>query len=441
MLIIRIGIFMLNCFTFFEDPLVNGKLKELIKRVNQDTNVISLLSIDQLNSRNEEKDIFLTNQIGLEKFKAGDFSNFNFTKTIVIDEIESSGTFEDEIIYINKKFLITGLGPILDRLIKNKNKESDHLPVPIKRLNSRDIYPCDFYIKISDVKYIKVSKAHSNIDASIMQKLIFKHINFLYIEKDHYEDLNKVLYRRSDDEVTAPASNVEINVVESLHNYVLDLGFDPKIVQMTKKLHNDIEERYKHKFMKKLFSRFKDMEGSFLYNHSYLTSVIALSVGKKLSWMSPDNREKIYMGCILHNLGYKDKNNAIYESLGRSEVLKLDKEIRDDVLNHPILFAKHLAQIDNIHQDVIKIVKDHHAVIKEESYPRAIGSGEINLIFALFVLSQQFTLGLFKINFKEEKIPVLLEEIKENFNTGNYKKILPEFELTIDEIFVMDQAA
>lgn len=430
---------MLNCITFFEDPMISGKIKELISKINEDVIVYSILNSEQLIPNKNKKEILITNDEGLESIQK--HGHLNFEKIIIIGESQAMKSLNDGIIYIDKKYLITSLGPILDKLITKKFDHLEYLPLPIKRLNTFSIYPCELKIKISNTKYITATKANSKIESNIMQKLIYKKINFLYFNKAYYEQINKIIYHRDKNDLTAPASSIEINAIESLHNYVIDLGFDPKIIDLTKKLQSDIEHKFKHKYMKKLFQRFNEMEGSFLYNHSYLTSVIALSIGKKLTWMSPDNKEKIYLGSILHNLGYKNKDNAIYESLGKSEILKLEKDKRQEVLNHPISFAKHLAQVDNIHQDVIKIVKDHHAVNKEESYPRAISSAEVNLIFALFVLSQQFSLGLFKINFNEEKIPVLIEQIKEKFSSGNYKKLLPEFEQTLDEIFTQDQAA
>ena len=178
------------------------------------------------------------------------------------------------------------------------------------------------------------------------------------------------------------------------------------------------------------------MEGSFLYNHSYLTSVVALTAGAKFTWMTPDNKEKIYLGCMLHDLGYRNKDNALKESMKLSDIKKLPPEQRDDILNHPILFAKHLAQLDDVHQDVLKIVKDHHGVHNEESYPKPIYPAEINLIFALFIISHEFTLGLYAIAFNDQKIPTLLADICERFDKGNYRKIIPEFKMSIEETFL-----
>jgi putative nucleotidyltransferase with HDIG domain len=210
---------------------------------------------------------------------------------------------------------------------------------------------------------------------------------------------------------------------------------------MAKKLHTITQEKFSNKFMKKLFSRFQSLEGDFLYNHSFLTSVIALEVGRKFTWMTAENKEKIYLGAVLHDLGHKRKENALKEGATLQEINKLPSEDREDILNHPTKFANHLAQVESLHIDIIKIVKDHHGIHAENAFPRAVSPNEINLVFALFVLSHEFCMALYKVSFDQTEIHSILEELNQQFYKGNYKKILHEFTEAMSDVFIKEEAA
>jgi hypothetical protein len=105
-------------------------------------------------------------------------------------------------------------------------------------------------------------------------------------------------------------------------------------------------------------------------------------------------------------------------------------------LEQTVRFEKKLSKLDTIYPDVLRMVKDHHGVHGENSYPKEVFASDVNLVFGLFLLSHEFTLGLYSISFKEKKIPELLDRICEKFDKGNYKKLISEFKETILETFI-----
>lgn len=432
---------MINCFIFFSDPLTVGKISELIKKINSEITLFNILDVGQFDFDEIQKDntMLISSGSNLDLLSDADIATDDFHQIYVIDDVEDEVV--GNITYVNKKFILVKIGTLIDEYVKEILCKDEFVPISINKLKTNLNYPCEIFIKLSAKKHIKILNDGHHFNSESLQKLIFKNVEFLYIRSSDYNTFCTVFTDdKTDNKKKVDIVNTEINALEAIHNYMEDLGFSSKVIDMTKTLHTSIEEKYNHKFMKKLFNRFKDMEGTFLYNHSYLASVIALTAGNKFNWMNHENKEKIYLGCILHDLGFKHKENALRESLLKNEVSKLSVEEKEDILDHPMKFAKHLAQIDNIHQDVIKIVRDHHGVHGDQSYPKPIYPAEINLIFALFVLSHELSIGLYSISFNEKKIPALLNSICEKFDKGNYKKVLPEFKTAVEEIFIKSAA-
>jgi hypothetical protein len=332
------------------------------------------------------------------------------------------------------------MGTYLSEYIQEQSSEEQYLPININKITYNINYPSNFYLKLGQSKFLKVSNANDSLEEKILQKLIFKGTKYLYVLFSEYPLLLKYLTKQKmAKSKTLQSAEQEVKATQTMHEYITELGFDPKVINMTKDLHKSLEDKFKGKFMKSLLLQFANLEGTFIYNHSYLTSVLALTVGKNYTWMNYDNREKLYLGSILHDLGFKSKDNATYEDMSPAALATLDPDIKDDILNHPIRFAQKLAQVPDIHQDVIAIVRDHHGVIADKAYPKEIYANQVNLIFALFILSHEFSLKLYSISFNKKKIPDVLDKLCQDFDRGSYKKILPEFKVAIENLFLKEE--
>ncbi len=433
---------MYNFTVLHEDLIKNAKIKELLERIQPNSKVQTILSLEQLGETevpSNHIDILIIQDLHIEDLITLQLLHSR-DNIIALTKENNDKVNYPNIVLLQEKFLITGLSQQIEDITKKNFEKEDYIPISFQFIKPEKEYPADVYLQLKKDKHIKVIKKGIPFDTSMYEKLKQKKITFLYIEKADLPLMNDHLYerKRAIQLFKKKFKFTELNAVETLHTFVSEIGFDPKVLTMVEDMHKSLEEKFPQKFMKNLFARFKQMEGSFLYNHSYLTSVLALQIGKKLSWMNFENREKVYLGCILHDLGHKHKDNALKESLSKSQLLALPKEEQEEILNHPTIFATKLAQVDNIHQDVIKIVKDHHGIHGDESYPKQIYPTEINLIFALFILSHEFVLELFKANFKIENLPKMKQTITDKFNKGPYKKIMPEFLITIDEVFLQE---
>ena len=429
---------MINCYVYFDDPLELAKIIKLIQRVQNNIKIFKILDAKQFAKElpGVEKHLLITSYENHQRLEMSGISDLDFKRIAIIDEVESD---EDEsVYYINKKYLLVQLSSFLDNFVTKHIKDIEYVPVMIQNIFSDEVYPYDLYAKVQDNQFLKILNANKFFTKETLGKYQEKKLKFLYIERQNYKAFNERL-KEIHAEIESYSKNttqqIEVNVIESLYSYVGDLGIDEKIVDMTKNIHESLENKFSSKTMSGLLNRFKKMEGSFLYNHSYLTSVIALSAGKKFTWMNYENREKIYLGSVLHDLGYKNKDNALYENLTKTQIESLDDDKKSDILKHTNRFIEKLKDIDDLHEDVIKMIRDHHGVHGEESYPKAISPTKINLVLALFFVSHEFSLALYRINFNENKIETELNELVEKFNIGNYKKVLPEFKEAMLETF------
>lgn len=422
---------MFHCYMYFEDPTAVGKYSQLVEQIHKAIETKKVLVYEQLSKLNPDATNILITSKNLFSVAKEKLSSFDLAVVVGDQDKKES----DQLVFIPQKLIITQLRTLLNDFMKKKLGTQEYVPLSIKLFRPEIAYPCDLYIKLNNQKYLKIGKANAQMDEKVLQKLIFKGSKYLYLNKEDYNTLVDFVKPKVAPSEQENEADADAKAVETVQEYILDMGVDKKIINMTRTLQSNIEEKFNQKFMRALLQRFKTMEGSFLHNHSFLTATIALSVGQKFTWMNYENKEKIFLASILHDLGHKDKDHAKFEGLSKTGLETLEDDVREAILKHPTIFAQKLAQVPDIHQDVLKIVKDHHGVKGDNSYPSQVYPNEINLIFALFILSHEFAIKLYSIAFNPEKIGKILEQIIEEFDKGNYKKILPEFKETVEQTF------
>ncbi|MAX66749.1 MAG: hypothetical protein CME66_07410 [Halobacteriovoraceae bacterium] len=430
---------MIEIYVFFPDPLTVGKIAELAKKIDPQIICHKIIDVRQLFLTHKGSNCVLITSPDLynQHIKGQDIQRF-FQSYILPDDNETQRSKEN-IHFINQKLLITQLRSVLNQYIKEVYDLSPYIPIALDQFEEKIRYPCDLYLKLSAKKYIKVLKEQTSFHKETLEKLAKKGITSLYVKNENYQYLKEFLFTRAS-EIKISPKQVHLGAIESLHKLIVDIGFNEKIIQQAESLQHHIEKKITSKYMQNLFKTFKKTEGSFLYNHTYLTAIIALNACDYFDWMTPAIKEKIYLATILHDLGYQNTDNALRELLSKKEIQTLPFEQKNDIFEHTNNFSRHLAQVDKIDQDIIKIVRDHHGVYGEDAYPREIQSNDINLVFALFVLSHEFTLILFKTNFNLNQIESSLESLEKKFNNGKYKNILKEFKESILRIKKINKA-
>lgn len=402
---------------------MTGKLSQLVGGIHKTITTKKVLNKTQLDKLdNNAFLILLTTEELLDQVES---KLTLFELVMIISEEDNKKS--DQLVYISQKLMITQLGQSLNDFIDKKLTQLTHLSLSIDLFDPETSYPCDLYVQINPTKYLKILNSNDHIEKQKLQKLSSRGAKHLYVLKEDYEGISSLIRPRHKLTKQAKKTLIHVNAIEAVCDYIVDVGVDHKVVNMLKGIQNQIEGSFDQNFVKEQFLLFQDMAGSFLYNHSYLTASIALGVGQKYTWMNPANKEKIFLASILHDLGHQDKDHAKFEGLSKIALETLDEDIRNSILGHPDLFSQKLSQVSDIHEDIIKIVRDHHGVRDEDFYPKKVYPTEINLIFALFILSHEFVLRLFASSFDLEKVPIITDELVEEFSKGSYKKILPDF--------------
>ncbi len=305
----------------------------------------------------------------------------------------------------------------------------NYIAVAIEKIKCQKEFPCNLYIRLGEEKFVKFFNKTEDLSKEILEKFAKKKVEKVYIEKSSFYSFTKEIFVGSvtNEKLNHFEASYISSYMDTIYDMAKSVGISESIISSVNETYENITDKAPDKVVKSLILQFKKLKGTFLFDHSYLLGIVSTAIGLKYSWMSHENREKIFLASVLHDLGHIDAKNASYDSFTKSEILKIDPLIKSDVLNHVDAIVNKLKENNNVSDDVISMIYYHHGALGGESYPKTSHATEMNLITAHFAISHALVIGLFKIEFSRELMPKLIDEIEQKYNKGNIRKIMPAF--------------
>lgn len=360
-------------------------------------------------------------------------TNKEIVLVVINDILNDFHDYPNEV-YISRSRVLTSLSAILYDLKNTSEFNTKYYSVEINNITLNMEAPCDLFLRINDEKFLKCVKTGDIFDAEIRDRYIKKN-EFLWVEKADFYLFGNFLYGQDDleNEINTPFTVEKADHIELIHDMAKSCGISEQTIQV---MQNSIEsiKADSDKRIKSLLDKFDEMKGSFLYSHSYFTCLLCIEIAKRQDWFQPQHIDKLTLAAMVHDLGYKDANNALNEALPKSKVLKLEHAVREDVLGHVDAVLEILENSKAIDSDVINIIKRHHGGRGEDSYPLKSYATELDLLSGVFILCHSFSICFIKMAFNKNKIDKVMAYIEMIYNKGNLKKIFPGFKSTILEL-------
>lgn len=310
------------------------------------------------------------------------------------------------------------------------------LPVKIDLLKNAVSIPCDLFVKISDKKYIKiVNKNQADAVTDTVERYHKKGVEVLYVEKQYYSLLSTLIMNEffCTEANALPVEERGIKITESIMLVTGDLGAPAEVIESINESYTEVIKNLEHEKVSKLLANLSTDENVFIENHSYLTSVFAVMMSRRMQWSTPKIQNNICMAALLHDalladhhLGHHDKDNL-------ETIKNLPKETRDIVFNHPKLLADKLRTTTKIPDDVLSLILKHHEGRGADSYPAPEGTSQLSPVNCLFNVAHQFSIELYKIGFNNMKLPKAFENLRKTFRSSAMRSYIDLLEELVNK--------
>lgn len=215
------------------------------------------------------------------------------------------------------------------------------------------------------------------------------------------------------------------DTIDEIPRIKYDLPFP--IEQLEEKVEKVLEQVKKNPKLKSLFSQLKINRNKDNYILAHISVLINVSsaISSQMDWGSEKTLEKFVYAAYLHDMVLTNRPDlARIKDAFHLELLKdtLSPEDYKLVLDHPVLAAKVIDDMDEIPQDVGIIVRQHHELPKENGFPAKLPHLKIAPLSSIFIVAHDMTHYI--LENPKWTVDDYLVKAKLKFRGGHFNKVM-----------------
>ena len=311
------------------------------------------------------------------------------------------------------------------------------IAVKLQFLNKFNKIPFEIYIKIRDDKYIKLRNRGDVLDEEIIERYKSKGIDAFYLTSSDFNDYHELIYTLPFLKMSTKPKTPEEKMQE-IHGLILEIISDLGISETSISLVNQISKNIlafagQSASLSLMLEAALKNSHSYVYDHSYMTSLLISKISKKLTWVTPAIEEKMCMGALFHDLNLGHAKYLYGIDVKKNSLNNMAKIEQKDYLQHPIEMASILNECPLISQEIINIVYHQHEKVDGTGFPKKLSSQNMSPIIGLFLLAHDFVNELYSINFNKIHFSTLVEKLVEKYDVGNFKEIATAFKSSMQD--------
>lgn len=289
---------------------------------------------------------------------------------------------------------------------------------------------CHVYLKLSRMKYVKVFNQGMKYTRADLDRLKEKDVEYLYIRNEDFQCFQVNFFRNNflefdADEASPEELKEKLEFTHAmLHELVLNLGFSDDAIKLTEK---SIEAIFgiieKDLALNDLISNFKGRD-NYLYDHSYLTSVIGCDILRKMNWWNEERMQILSFSAIFHDITLDDSQLAKVTHKDDPRLQLFGPEKVKQYLRHPLDAFDLILEYPNIPPKVAEIICQHHETPEGDGFPNALRPVNIDPLSAVFILAHEFVGSLEDCAYDESQVGNILNAMRKRYNVGPFKAAL-----------------
>jgi len=284
---------------------------------------------------------------------------------------------------------------------------------------------CDIYLRLSDLKYVKVFNRETSYSCDDILKYISKGTAYFYVHERDYK-LFTDFYSKTPFLVRDPNPDKKVNDnwrrnMAVLHHLAVETGISENVIEQTKMLTDALMTEHVLKMGKanrhQFFDRLAGLASSqsYIFDHSVILSHIACAICSAMKWSTPQTLDKIIWASLMHDIVLDDSDQYFMLDTEQNGEQTLPSKVMAAYYFHPVDVSEQLKKISDIPADVDRIVFEHHEKPDGTGFPRKLRAETISVLGKVMIIAHDIVNKLYHANFDHKSYPIHFRELKKYF--------------------------
>lgn len=291
-----------------------------------------------------------------------------------------------------------------------------------------NIIPCDVFLKLNDEKFVKVINKKEIFESTLIQKLILKGINMLYVNRSELSNYSESVVtsltgllkikKLKGDEIQK--SQLNTKAINLLKGNLLKCGFSEPLMEAADEI---VELQLQLINSTKEFSDF--LEKYQIFNkasadYSRIVNYVSVAILKELTWDSESTIHRMCFASLLHDVTLPE---ALYKrEISLEQIKEKSEEEHKNFYHHPEE-AAHLAKnFEKVSSGIEQFILEHHELPDGSGFPQKKNYNQIHPLSAVLHLSSVVAELMIELNFEIDSVKTALNEKRTFYSRGFYRK-------------------
>ncbi len=290
----------------------------------------------------------------------------------------------------------------------------------------------DVYIRLSDLKYVKLYKSGTVFSPADLEKIRqTQKVRTLFIKTSESadfiekfkEELKHFVHEASPKELQLADRLAEVH--EVVHELAHKIGFTPEVqVLAAKTVKLGLKQIGDSPELSKILAASSVNDKNSISYHSVVLASTACALASLMQWPSESTFHKLVLAALFHDFTFSDPALAKYstlEELERDRALLGDAGYRE-VLNHPVKNVEIIKNLKEVPGDVAFLVFQHHERPDGSGFPNGLKTHQIMALSAVFIIAHELVESFLKLE-GQFSLPDFLKQHEQIYDAGSFKKI------------------
>ncbi len=310
-----------------------------------------------------------------------------------------------------------------------------YCPMKINALLKLGGINCDFYIKLSDEKYVKLIKAGDIFGQEDLDKYVEKNIEYLYfMANDIGELLNKyttdlmgIIHAKS--LLMEESLHNSTRAYETLYQVISSLGVSQEAFALAKTCTQlALTSIMSDSTVTPFIERVNLKRDNYLSTHSVLLAQVSCLLASMFGWTSETMQYKLAFASIIHDLTLSDNEVAMTELflLSRKNSPPKGQDSWSKFREHGNEAVELLKRMQNVPSDVDLIIRSHHERPDGTGFPNRLNASQLGQLPSLFIIAHDIS-NFIWLEGERADLKNFIKSRKNEYVEGVFKKFVETY--------------
>lgn len=310
-----------------------------------------------------------------------------------------------------------------DILIKQNQQ---YTAINLGQLNHFALASVDYYIKLSESKYLKIINQNDLITPDMLNKYQEKKVSSFYIKTKHLpvflkegNDLLKSYLKDQSGESASMIDQAQGMAINQIHQSFKEIGINEETIEMSRLVVRSVLNTTKENQRLAQFIERQIQQKDFYSGHGLATAILACAIIDEMDWAQDFIKQKLVTAALFHDIGLDEQGLSLIQT---QEDLKLLAEKEKELYQrHPIIGAELISKIPELPANVDTLILEHHERPSGKGFPRGLNSFTITPLSCVLILAEQFYHQVYELGLNKEARNQALASLEQEYNKGHFK--------------------